>query len=103
MVYDLTVKELEYIYSRMLPLVQSIIAKDKNKLQRFIFEEAAYFEACYSMKSRGVPENWPEIKEAESLYQKGEIHEANRIIQGFWNEMDCLSSLPKEDIRYYGN
>ena len=77
--------------------------KNENKLNRLLFEEAAYFEACYFLKSKKVPKNWPEIKNAEALYKKGEMQEANTILYNFWTEIEALESIDKRDIKYFGN
>lgn len=103
MVYEFSIEKLAYIYTRMLPSLSSAISKDENKFQEVLFEEGAYFEACYFLKNNGIPGKWPEIKKAEDFYKKGETHNANCTIHEFWNEIDHLASITKKDIKYYGN
>jgi len=71
--------------------------------RRLLFEEATYYEACAFLKKNKVPNKFPEIRQAEKLYNKGMIHEANNILYDFWNELEKLSSINKKDIKYYGN
>ena len=92
MVYDLSLKKINDIFDR-LP-VPFILGNCKKGLQnKLAYQDALYFEACYFLKSKGVPKDWPEIKKAEELYMQGHLLKANEILYYLWEEIDILSQL----------
>ncbi|MDP3966013.1 MAG: hypothetical protein Q8Q04_00600 [archaeon] len=116
MVYDLSIKKLEDIFTRMMPSCHFMIKRDENNFtikrnknengnenKNLILDEASYFEACYFLKLEGTPKEFPEVKKAENLYRKGEIYEASKLLNNLYLEIENLRSISEKDIRYYGN
>ncbi|MBS3084511.1 hypothetical protein J4411_01200 [Candidatus Pacearchaeota archaeon] len=102
MVYELSLEKLKDISTR-IPGIGIICKRYTTETNRLIFEESTYFEACSFLKSKEIPEDWPKIKEAETLYKQGKIHEANRLIYDLWEDLNFLNSINEKDIKYYGN
>ena len=102
MVYENSLEELERISKGFGFYAFSGETLQKETV-RILLEEATYYEACIHLKKEEIPIKFPEIKTAERLYKEGKIHEANNILHYIWNELEFLTSIGKEDIKYYGN
>lgn len=102
MIYELPLEKLQDFYTR-IPCLIGLDPRFKNKELESLIEEFTYLESCYFLKLREIPREWPEIKEAERLYEQGNIEEANDLLYAFCNNLDFLSSIEEKEVKYAGN